>query len=162
MQLKPQLPIEISAPITLYVRYKNISTGEVKPIRCVLQNCFQHDKAEEIRTNTGAQLSRASTVHIPHPRENTGRKYLTPEEWYTLSVYEAESGLYWSYDPKLVSTLPIYVPEAIDFEFEWGTESSVTIQENNFIASHRNAFRTIGMDNFVYGSHELRHHMLRS
>lgn len=160
--IRPQLPAEISRPITLYVRYTDILTGNVKPIRCVLQNCFPHDTAEEIRRSSGVAIARSSVIHIPHPKENTGREYLDPETWANLSAEEAESGLYWSYDQSLASILPVYVPMEIDFEFQWSTAGGVTTQENNFVRDNRNAFRSIGMDHFMFGSYDMQHHLLRS
>lgn len=161
--IRPQLPSSISFPITLYVRYTDPITGLIKPIRCVLENCFYHDKAEEIRETSGVVITRAATVHIPHPKENTGRQYLDPEAWAKLSADEAESGKYWSYDPTLAGNLPWFVPDIIYHEFPWGTVSQIVTLENRFLTDvDKRGMRSIGMDNFVYGSYSMQHHLLRA
>lgn len=150
-----KFPDEVSGPVTIYIRYTDILTGNQTNIRRVLQNSFWNPDSISIFRETGNQIVNNISLYIPYHAEVTGYTYITPEEWNNLPASGME--FFWTIDPK---NLPIVISGSNEHEFEWAAPNAtnrITIQDNNFLNLNPTAKRLADVNTQFYGSPDMWH-----
>ena len=147
-------PDNIRQAITIFIRWQNPETGLVKPFRRVLTNCFVSEQGNQIAERTGIVLNQALFAQV---FLQNGVKYFPLHEWRGFSEEELDGK--WSVDE--LSPQSIFVPYIVGHEFDFGSVSQITTQENAFINSTPNAKRIAKIEPNMRGTERSRHVVLR-
>lgn len=149
------IPRRLTVDITIYPRWQNLLTGQIKPMRRVLRRCTWQMETVSTALSTGQILTTPTVVTVF--KKTSGLEYIKPHEWALLS--ENELAPYWTVD--LTGTArPIIVPWVSDYEFNFGTSAAVTTAENNFVRDNPGAIRAQHTDNNQFSGGERGGHIL--
>ena len=142
----------IRKPITLYCRGWN-AAGQVKPFRRVLHNCYYSEQGNTIASRTGVVLNQSFFCQIFIAPDY---KYIPFAEWDKLP----EADYVGKYTVELGATASFIVPTISEYEFSWGTLSTITTLENAWINANGGKRIASIEDNFR-GSADVQHLSVR-
>jgi hypothetical protein len=110
-------PPEITETVTLYSFWRD-DGGNQTMKRTVLKNVFFNPNSISVFVQTGQQVPTSVDIFIPYDESVTGKRYLSPAEWYGLDYGELEN--YYTLDLRHVNFTRIVRGES-EFEFGLGT-----------------------------------------
>ena len=142
----------IRKPITLYCKGWN-AAGQVKPFRRVLHNCYYSEQGNMIASRTGVVLNQSVFLQIFLDPDFV---YVPFAEWDKFT--ETEYAGKWSIE--LGTTASFFVPTVSEYEFSWGTLSTLTTAENVWINANGGK-RIANIENNFRGNADVQHLSVR-
>lgn len=136
--------------VTFYILHQDKETGLFSCERAVLKNVGWQEVSVTVAQNTGQNAVDRVNIQVPMYREQTGRDYIAPSEWYKLSTDEIHD--YWTVDTGLAMNIdgqggisPIdmtrFLRGVVDYEFTPGDVRCIKEQMVAFDKQYRDSVR---------------------
>ena len=148
-------PQNIRRAITIYCRWTDPGTGEIKPHRRVLRNVFFSEESNHVALKTGATVKEMLFLQC---FLEPGMAYVPIHEWVNLT----EVGLEGKWTADDMQPQSIIVPYETGHEFGWGDDDAVTDAENKFAAATPGALRIQKVEPRLIGTARAQHVSLRA
>lgn len=143
-------PPGIVTDVTFYILYRDPDNLDFIIERAVLENVAWQEMSVSVAKATGQNAVDRVNIHVPMYREQTGRDYVPPHEWYELLPSQIHD--YWTVDvgaplqvPGQPAVSPVihtrFVRGIVTHEFNWGDANSIRLQMVEFDRKYTDAVR---------------------
>ena len=149
--------------ITVYPRYTNRLTGQVKPMRRVLHRCIFRDEQTTIARTKGVVLGQGIFVQMFYEE---GITYLPPDEWAKLAdatpIMDIEEVLAPFYTIEVGgNTNTVIIDHEVNIDIPMGTSAQVSAAELELLRIPV-ARRAQSVENNFRGSLRVQHLLVRA